>query len=67
LNKQAKEALEIAIIAEEGHRWIDIIEAYQIVIQKNYQAADIEKTNAFKNKLNKLKEIYKKIIYDSNQ
>ena len=51
LSKDAEEALEIAIIAEEEQRWADAIEAYRIVIQKNQEMGDLEKAKAFEEKL----------------
>ena len=56
LNKIAEEALEIAIIAEEEHRWTDAIEAYRIVVQKNSEMGDLEKAKAFEEKIFFLKQ-----------
>lgn len=56
LEEEAKNALEIAVIAEEEQRWSDAIEYYQIVIQKNYEMGDIERSKAFEKKIEKLKQ-----------
>ncbi len=58
--EEAKEALQIAIIAEEEHRWNDALEAYQKVIQINYEMGDIERAKAFEEKLNEITRNLKK-------
>jgi hypothetical protein len=57
LEEEAKNALEIAVIAEEEQRWFDAIKYYQIVVQKNYEMDDTERAQAFETKIEKLKNL----------
>lgn len=57
LNKEANEALEIASIAEDEHRWTDAIESYGIAIQKYYKMGDLDKVKAFQEKVSLLKQV----------
>ncbi len=56
LKAEAEEALQIAIIAEEEHRWKDAIEAYQLVVEKNTEIGDFERASAFQSHIEKLKQ-----------
>lgn len=60
LNKEASQALEIAIIAEEEHRWIDALAAYKIVVQKNNEAGDNERAKAYEEKIKAIERIIQK-------
>ena len=60
LNQEANEALEIATIAEEEHRWRDALKFYEIVVQKNYEMDDKERARAFEDKITKIKLILNK-------
>ncbi len=57
LSDEAKEALEIAIIAEGEHRWGDAIKFYQIVVEKNQELGDFERAWAFEEKVIEIKRI----------
>ncbi len=60
LNKEASQALEIAIIAEEEHRWIDALAAYKIVVHKNNEADDNERAKAYEEKITAIERIIQK-------
>ena len=55
LNEEAKEMLQIAIIAEEEERWEDALEAYKVIVQKNYEMGDNERARAFEEKITRIK------------
>ena len=56
LERDANEALEIAGIAEDEHRWADAIESYGIAIKKYYEMGDLDKVKAFQEKVALLKQ-----------
>jgi hypothetical protein len=55
LEREAKEALQIAIIAEGEYRWTDALKYYEIVVQKSFEMGDIERAKAFQQKMADIK------------